>query len=177
MEPPELLSSSSRGALAAIGLPLVDVAGKYSPLLLELSPGVTDLSRSLLPLRYIRPNLGSTGGACFHLLLSPSLSSSTRSTIQTPIWPLLPINGVQWIHRLRPSSSALGTHRTLAVTPRPWASAVVNSSRTRVEPPILFMNGDCSIPGTRREGDAKRMRREGYARMSRYWTRQQFLAS
>ena len=110
---------------------------------------------------------GSTGGACFHRRFK-LFSSSMTTIIQTPMWPLLPIKGVQWIHRFRPSSSYLVTQRTFAVTPRPSASAAVKSSRTRAEPPILFMKGDCKIPGTRSEGDANRILREGCGRTSKY---------
>lgn len=117
---------------------------------------------------YTFPRWGPTGGACFHFRLKP-WSSSTSTIIQTPICPLLPIRGVQWIQRLRPSSSALETHRTFAVTPRPSARADVSSSRTRDEPPILFIKGDCRIPGTRRVGDANKIRKDGYGRIRRYF--------
>ena len=111
-----------------------------------------------------------TGGACRCRNVIFVFSSSTRTTIQTPIWPLLPSSGVQWIHLLRPSKSDLEIQRTFAVTPRPSAIAAVSSSRTRSEPPILLRKGDCRIPGTRWEGDAKRMRRWGEGRTRRYYT-------
>lgn len=113
---------------------------------------------------------GAIGGACRHRRTAPSsCCSSTMTTIQTPIWPLPPSRGVQCIHLLRPSSLAFDTHLTLAVTPRPSAIAAVSSSRTRSDPPILFRNGDCRMPGTRNEGDANRILRDGYGRTSRYY--------
>lgn len=33
---------------------------------------------------------------------------------------------------------------------------------------MRWRKGDCKIPGTRREGEVKRMRREGAGRMRRY---------
>src|ERR1700753_2732422 len=91
-------------------------------------------------------------------------------TIHTPTLPLLPSRGVQCTHRGAPSASVArpGTQRTLAVTPLPDASAAVNSSRTRVEPPMRLRKGDCSIPGVRKAGEAKIMRNEGYGRTRRY---------
>lgn len=51
--------------------------------------------------------------------------------------------------------------RTLAVTPRPSARALVRSSRIRGDPPMRERKGVWRMPGVRREGEAKRMRREG----------------
>jgi hypothetical protein len=123
--------------------------------------------------------LSTTGGAGLNLLTGPLLfSSSTRTTIHTPTAPEAPRSGVQWIHRGRPSSvrssrSAAGAdnQRILAVTPRvPSARASARESRTRVEPPMRSRKRDCKIPGTRREGEVKRIRREGAGRRSMYCT-------
>lgn len=116
----------------------------------------------------LRAMLGGTGGADLQLRGAATSSSSTITTIQTPIWPLMPISGVQWIHRPRPSSCDLVNQRTLAVTPRPSANAAVSSSRTRGEPPIRSRKGDWRMPGTRCAGEAKRIRRDGYGRTRRY---------
>ena len=117
---------------------------------------------------FIKARLCATGGAGLQVRDPEGFSSSTSTTIHTPICPLIPISGVQWIHRLRPSSFGLESHRTLAVTPRPSAKAEVSSSRTRGDPPILSRNGDCRMPGTRCEGEANRIRSAGYGRTSRY---------
>ena len=99
-------------------------------------------------------------------------------TIQTPTAPDWPRRGVQWIQRGRPSSTrstsssvaAEESQRTFAVTPRdPSDRATARESRTRTEPPMRSRKRDCRIPGTRREGETKRMRREGAGRRRRYY--------
>jgi hypothetical protein len=117
------------------------------------------------------------GGACLQRRIAlSSCWSSTMTTIQTPIWPLPPSKGVQCIHLLRPSSLVLETHLTLAVTPRPSPIAPVSSSLTWSDPPILFRNGDCRMPGTRNDGDANKILSEGYGRTSKYYQFRQHLA-
>jgi hypothetical protein len=65
----------------------------------------------------------------------------------------------------------------LAVTPRdPSARALPTEARTRLLPPIRSRKGDCRIPGTRSEGEEKRMRREGAGRTRRYWFSGQYIA-
>jgi hypothetical protein len=121
------------------------------------------------------PMLSETGGAARKR--RPELpgvlpSSSTRTIIQTPTVPLWPKSGVQWIQRGRPSpspsSSARVSQRILAVTPLPSPRAARRSERTRLLPPMRLRNGDCRIPGTRRDGDVKRIRRDGAGRIKRY---------
>lgn len=95
------------------------------------------------------------------------LSSSTRTTIQTPTLPLWPRRGVQWIQRGRPSSdprlaAAVESQRIFAVTPRePSARLSATEFRTRSEPPMRSRKRDWRIPGTRREGEVNKMRSEG----------------
>lgn len=93
--------------------------------------------------------------------LQPGSSSSTIITIHTPIPPLCARSGVQCTHRFRPCVSYLDTHLMRAVTLRPSMNERSRSSRTVAEPPTLEKKGDCRIPGMRREGDVKRIRREG----------------
>jgi len=119
----------------------------------------------------------ATGGACRKRRTGAAcLSSSTRTTIQTPTAPDWPSSGVQCIQRGRPSSyessrwaTACGSHRIFAVTPRePSLSASRRDWRTRALPPMRSRNCDCRMPGTRREGDVKRILSEGAGRMRRY---------
>lgn len=122
-------------------------------------------SNSLPPMTWL------TGGAGLNRRLLWLPSSSTRTTIHTPTAPPWPINGVQCIHRLRPSSSPSSSmrvnQRIFAVTPRPSANAWASSVRTRGEPPIRERKGLCKIPGTRSDGEVKRMRKDGAGRTSR----------
>jgi hypothetical protein len=64
------------------------------PFLILLSKELWPL---VLPLRVVvlRAMLESTGGAGLQFRGAPSLSSSTITTIHTPIWPLIPTRGVQ----------------------------------------------------------------------------------
>ena len=138
------------------------------------APASCDRRPSTLVLLLVAAVPLAMGGGTRNLLpsviapLGKDLSSSTMTTIHTPIAPPLPSSGVQCIHLFLPSSSDFEIHRTFAVTPRPSANAAVSSSRTRLDPPILLRKGDCNSPGIRWDGLAKRMRRAGYGRMSRY---------
>ena len=73
------------------------------PFLILLSYGFRPLLASCR-VNVLRAMLGGTGGANLQFRDAAVSSSSTRTTIQTPIWPLIPTRGVQCIHRPRPSS-------------------------------------------------------------------------
>ena len=68
-----------------------------------------------------------------------------------------------------PVSLARAVQLTRAVTPRPSERAWYSPSRVRTAALILSMMGDWSIPGVRREGEAKRMRRDGKGRTIKYY--------
>jgi hypothetical protein len=136
----------------------------------------SSISVPLAPSFLLRISL-AIGGACRKRRTGATcLSSSTNTTIHTPTAPDAPSKGVQCIQRGLPSSSevsrlwtACESHRILAVTPRePSARALPTDSRTRELPPMRSRKCDWRIPGTRREGEVKRMRREGAGRTRRY---------